>query len=38
MSLSYTVCPGSSYPPEEIFYLFASENEVYIVNEVSGSA
>ena len=26
-----TVCPGSSYPQEKIFYMFASENEVYAV-------
>ena len=25
----YTVCPGSSDPPEKIFNMFASENEVY---------
>ena len=24
-----TVCPGSSYPAEKIFNIFASENEVY---------
>ena len=24
-----TVCPGSSAPPEKIFNIFASENEVY---------
>ena len=24
----YTVCPGSSDPPEKIFNIFASENEV----------
>mgnify|MGYP006975838388 CR=1 FL=1 len=24
-----TVCPGSSDPPEKIFNIFASENEVY---------
>ena len=24
-----TVCPGSSDPPEKIFHIFASENEVY---------
>ena len=28
-SLTYTVCPGSIYPPEIFFYIFASENEVY---------
>ena len=27
----YTVCPGSSDPPEKIFYIFASENQVYTV-------
>ena len=26
-----TVCPGSSDPPEKIFSIFASENEVYTV-------
>ena len=26
-----TVCPGSSDPPEKVFYLFASENEVYTI-------
>ena len=25
----YTVCPGSSDPPEKILNIFASENEVY---------
>ena len=25
----YTVCPGSSDPPEKIFNIFASENEVH---------
>ena len=24
-----TVCPGISDPPEKIFFIFASENEVY---------
>ena len=24
-----TVCPGSSDPPEDIYNIFASENEVY---------
>ena len=27
----YTVCPGSSDPPEKIFNIFASENEVYTI-------
>ena len=26
-----TVCPGSSDPPEKIFDIFASENEVYTI-------
>ena len=26
-----TVCPGSSDPPEKIFNIIASENEVYTV-------
>ena len=26
-----TVCPGSSDPPEKIFSIFASENEVYTI-------
>ena len=26
-----TVCPGSSDPPENIFIIFASENEVYTI-------
>ena len=26
-----TVCPGSSDPPEKIFIIFASENEVYTI-------
>ena len=30
-SNSDTVCPGSSDPPEKIFYIFASENEVYTI-------
>ena len=32
-SLGYldTVCPGSSAPPEKIFNIFASENEVYTI-------
>ena len=25
----YTVCPGSSDPPEKLLNIFASENEVY---------
>ena len=28
---SPTVCPGSSDPPEKIFNIFASENEVYTI-------
>ena len=27
----YTLCPGSSDPPEKIFNIFASENEVYTI-------
>ena len=27
-----TVCPGSSGPPEQIFNIFASENEVYTIH------
>ena len=27
----YTVCPGSSDPPEKILNTFASENEVYTI-------
>ena len=27
----YTVCPGSSDPPEKILNIFASENEVYTI-------
>ena len=27
----YTVCPGSSDPPEKIFEIFASENEIYAI-------
>ena len=30
-SLPYTVCPESSDPPEKIFNIFASENEVYTI-------
>ena len=26
---SFTVCPGSSNPPEMIYNIFASENEVF---------
>ena len=26
-----TVCPGSSYPSEKIFNMFAPENEVYTI-------
>ena len=29
-----TVCPGSSDPPEKIFNIFASENEVYTIFEL----
>ena len=29
-----TVCPGSSDPPEKIFNIFASENEVYTIYEL----
>ena len=28
---SNTVCPGSSDPPEKMFNIFASENEVYTI-------
>ena len=28
---SNTVCPGSSDPPEKIFNIFASDNEVYTI-------
>ena len=28
---STTVCPGSSGPPEKIFDIFASGNEVYTI-------
>ena len=28
---TYTVCPGSSDPPEKILNIFASENEVYTI-------
>ena len=27
----FTVCPGSSDPPEKIINIFASENEVYTI-------
>ena len=27
----HTVCPGSSDPPEKIFNIFPSENEVYSI-------
>ena len=27
----YTVCPGSSDPPEKILNIYASENEVYTI-------
>ena len=30
-SMWLTVCPGSSDPPEEIFNIFASENEAYTI-------
>ena len=29
IEIKYTVCPGSSDPPEKILNIFASENEVY---------
>ena len=29
-----TVCPGSSDPPEKIFSIFASENEVYNIYQL----
>ena len=29
--IAVTVCPGSSDPPEKIFNIFASENEVYTI-------
>ena len=32
--LVYTVCPGSSDPPEKIFNIIASENEVYTIYEL----
>ena len=28
---AYTVCPGSSDPPEKILNIFTSENEVYTI-------
>ena len=28
---NHTVCPGSSDPPEKMFNIFASENEVYTI-------
>ena len=28
----HTVCPGSSDPPEKIFNIFSSENEVCTIN------
>ena len=31
ITASATVCPGSSDPPEKIFNMFASENEVYTI-------
>ena len=30
----YTVCPGSSDPPEKIFNIFASENEGYTIYQL----
>ena len=30
-TVSYTVCPGSSDPPEKILNIYASENEVYTI-------
>ena len=30
-AIGHTVCPGSSDPPEKMFYIFASENEVYTI-------
>ena len=29
--IDYTVCPGSSDPPEKIFNIFASQKEVYTI-------
>ena len=29
--ISFTVCPGSSDPPEKILNISASENEVYTI-------
>ena len=34
MSKLRTVCQGSSDPPEKIFNIFASENEVYTIYEL----
>ena len=31
LNKTYTVCPGSSHPPEKIFNISASENEVYTI-------
>ena len=31
-SSSYTVRPGSSDPPENMFNIFASENKGYTIN------
>ena len=31
LQLPSTVCPGSSEPPEKIFNIFASENEVFTI-------
>ena len=31
LDIEYTVCPGSSDPPEKILNIFASENEVYVI-------
>ena len=30
----HTECPGSSDPPEKIFDIFASENEVYTIYQL----
>ena len=32
--ITYTVCPENSDPPENIFNIFASENEVYTVHHL----
>ena len=31
LQIQYTVCPGSSDPPEKLLNIFASENEVYTI-------